>query len=68
MIPKKATGAPRKYNFEEMKPKVDWIPAGDYSHARSIQICAFNRNYNACIRTVNGEIRVYLVGRKNNGK
>ena len=67
MIPKKATGALIKYNFKEMKPE-DWINANSYDHARSIRTTAFNRGYITCIRTVDGEIRVYLIGRKNNGK
>jgi len=42
----------------------DWILANDYNQARSIKICANKRGFSACIRTVDGKIRVYLVGKK----
>ena len=64
MIPDKASGKIIKYNFQDMKIGEDWIVADDYSHARSIRICALKRGYGACIRTVDNEVRVYLVGRQ----
>ena len=65
MIPKKASGKLIKYNFQNMKIGKDWIVANDYNHAKSIRICALKRGYNACIRTVDNEVRVYLVDDNN---
>lgn len=62
MIPKKAAGGEIKYKFEEMDVGKDWIIAKNYNHARSIRVCAIKRGFRSCIRTVDGEIRVYLVG------
>ena len=64
MIPAKAAGKIIKYNFKTMKIGEDWITADDYNHARSIRGCAFKRGYGACIRTVDNEVRVYLVGKR----
>jgi hypothetical protein len=68
LIPKKASGAPRKYDFEGMIPEDDWIEADDYDHARSIKMCAIKRGFKVKQRTVNKrtgnkEVRVYMVGR-----
>ena len=49
-----------------MEKGKDWITANNYEHARSIRNCAFSRGYKACIRTVDNDVRVYLVDNNSN--
>jgi hypothetical protein len=51
------------YNFDDMV-KGDYIKARDYKHAISIRNTGDTRGFKCCIRTVDNEIRVYLVGRR----
>jgi len=66
LIPAKAAGKIIKYNFQDMEKGKDWITANNYEHARSIRNCAFSRGYKACIRTVDNDVRVYLVDNNSN--